>query len=107
MSSTAGIRVICLSLFWTIAIAGGAAAQQPVASSAADQGEAWQRSAALDATRSGGGLAVDVRFAALRRAAADGGVLSLPLPGGRSVRFGIQWAQADAAQLLLAGRLVD
>src|SRR5688572_28858054 len=105
MKASAAIRqvsiVLCLALLTAL---DASARQQPVRADSAELGAAWQPAASSDATATGG-MAVDVRFDVLRRAAA-GGVLTLPLPDAPPVRVTVLWAQADAARLFVAGPLV-
>jgi len=61
----------------------------------------------LAADRPRPGLAVTVRADAVRRAAATGNVVELPLADGLTVRSLVSWTQADASQTSFAGRLVD
>ena len=85
--------------------------QQAVDASAAQElGEAWRQApptldgrlgVAPDGRR---GLPVSVQFALLRRAAATGGVLRLPLQDGESVRLAIAWSDREG---LIAGPLLD
>src|SRR6185436_13266488 len=108
MVPIAAIRGLCTTLLLTLVIAvNSSAGQRPMAADAAELGNAWQPAAALDAAMAPAGLAVDVRFEVLRAAAATGGILALPLPGGATARFAIQWTQSDAVQTFLAGPLVD
>ena len=106
-STTTATRGFCFSLLVIVSLAFNAGAQpRTVAAAAPELGDAW-RPAALDSPLPSAGLAVDVRFDTVRRAAATHGVLTLPLPGGRAVRFTAQWTQADATQVLVAGPLID
>ena len=89
-------------------------AQRAVDASAAEElGDAWQQAALTSGGRLGlasdgrRGLPVSVQFAMLRRAAATGGVLRLPLPDGDSVRLAIAWAQFEDTEGLIAGPLLD
>ena len=107
MAAIITLRNAGFLLFLTLAVAASSTAgQRPVAASDADLGDAWRPAPAFDATRPQAGLAVDVRFDVLRRAAATGGVLSLPMPDGTALRFSVKWAQSDAAQTLVAGPAV-
>jgi hypothetical protein len=99
---------VCSALLLSLAAAAtSAAGQRPVAASDADLGAAWQAAPVADALRPPAGMAVDVRFDALRRAAASGGVLTLPLPGGSDVRIAVKWAQSDVSQTFVAGAAVN
>ena len=105
MKATAAIRRVCFTLFLVLLTALTASArQQAVAADTADRGEAWQPAAKVAA---GAGMAVDVRFDVLRRAAVSGGVVTLPIPNAAPVRMMVQWAQSDPVQLFVAGPLVD
>jgi hypothetical protein len=106
MVPSAAIRGFCTTLLLTLAV-NSSAGQRPMAADAIELGNAWQAAAALDAPGAPAGLAVDVRFDALRAAAATGGILALPLPGGATARFAIRWTQSDALQTFLAGPLVS
>jgi hypothetical protein len=100
---TTGVRT---SLLLVVLTAANGAAGQRAAAPPADLGEAWQP-IAFDAVRAGNGLAVDVRFDVLRRAAAAPAVVTLPLADGTTVRFTVQWSHADATQVAIAGPLVE
>ena len=111
MRALEAARSVCAVLFLTLATAASSAAgQQPVAVSDADVGAAWRPAPIGDALqpRSGGWGAVDVRVETLpRRAAATGGVLTLPLPGVSDVRIAVRWSQSDVSQTFVAGPAVN
>ena len=110
MASSTAIRGLGTSLLLTVLMAVNAAAgQPPAAAGAVELGDAWRPAAALDAsnTSTSNGLPVEVRFEVLRRAAATGGRLTLPLSDGTTVRFTVQWSQSDATQTAVAGPLID
>jgi hypothetical protein len=101
--------LVCSALLLTLAGATDSAGEQrPVQSSdVRDLGDAWLPAAAAAAADLRDGLVVDIQFDVLRAAAGSGGVLTLPLPGGLSVRVGTNWVQADATQSMVAGALLN
>ena len=109
MTSSPNLRLLmCCALLLTLAGATeSAGGQRPVQSTdVRDLGDAWLPAAAAPADLRDG-LPVVVQFDAVRAAAKSGGVLTLPLPGGLSVRLSTDWVQADATQSMVAGVLLN
>jgi hypothetical protein len=109
MTSPNLLRLACCALLLTPAGAiDSAGGQRPVQSSEVrDLGDAWLPAEADAPADLRDGLAVVVQFDVVRAAARSGGVLSLPLPGGSSVRVSTSWVQADATQSMVAGALLN
>ena len=102
-------RLVCCALLLTLAGATeSAGGQRPVQSTdVRDLGDAWLPAAAAAPADLRDGLPVVVQFDVVRAAARSGGVLTLPLPGGLSVRVSIDWVQADVTQSMVAGILLN